>query len=401
MVLLKHFVIFAVHIRKSLNFKMAKRKSFLLNLIFILLYLSVFVACNDTNSYTISGNIKGVNHSDIYVVIRTDSTVLIDTIHIKSGKFKFKEQSENLQPVVIYMEKGNVWMTVWAKNRDNIFLTGDVNYPELILAKGGTVNDLLSEFKSTNRALIKGKSDLKDKILTNSKENNAMGAEVANAQFSSQIKNINQSLKGHVMDFIKLHPSSVASLVLIQDFLLDIESAKDLQSTLSLITGEAKEDELYHKLQTWSLKDQQTEVGNPAPDFSILSTKNDTIQLKTFKDKYLLLTFAASWSRLSKSDYSQWLNIRKTFPESKLGMLTISLDENESDWEDVAKDEGFTWTQVIDNAGWSSPMVSLYNVSEIPCNYLINKDKIIIGSKIPIDSIQSILTDTLKLKIKS
>ncbi|MDR2621664.1 MAG: AhpC/TSA family protein [Dysgonamonadaceae bacterium] len=380
---------------------MAKGKRYLLNLAFGLLCTLVFASCKDTDSYTIHGNIKGIENPDIYIVTQTDSTAWIDTIQSKAGKFKFKSTSENLEPVVIYMEKGNVWVTVWAKNGEEITLTGDANYPELVLAKGGETNNLLSDFKTRNRALIKEKGDLRDKILINSKENNDMGVEMASAQFSSQIKNIDQSLKKEVTDFVKLHPSSVAALVLIQDFLLDIENAFDIQPALSLITGEAKENELYAKLQTWSMKDLQTEVGKPAPDFDIISTKNDTVRLETFKDKYLLLMFTASWSPFCESDYPQWLTIRKDFSEKELGMLTISLDENKSDWEKLVKEKSFTWTQVIDNAGWSSAMVSLYNVSEIPCNYLIDKDKKIIGSKIPTDSIQSILTSKLKLKAKN
>ncbi|GHT64227.1 hypothetical protein AGMMS50239_21560 [Bacteroidia bacterium] len=380
---------------------MANVKKYILNPIVVLLCTLVFASCKDTNSYTINGNIKGIGSPGLYIVTRTDSAARVDTIQSKAGKFKFKGESESLQPVVVYMEKGNVWVTVWVKNGENITLTGDANYPELILAEGGKINDLLSDFKTEHKNSIKEKGDLRDKILTNSKENNVTGAEIANVQFLSQIKNIDQSLKGHVMDFIASHPSSIASLVLIQDFLLDIENASDIQPALSLISGEAKENDLFAKLQTWSMKDRQTEVGSPAPDFNLLSTKNDTIRLETFKNKYLLLTFAASWSQFCEPDYPEWLAIRKAYPEKELGMLTISLDENKSDWEKLVKEKGFTWAQVIENAGWSSAAVSLYNVSEIPCNYLIDKDNKIIGSKIPIDSIQSILTDTLKLKTKN
>jgi peroxiredoxin len=377
---------------------MAKGKRYLFNLIVALLCAFVFVSCKDTNSYTINGNIKGIESADIYIATHTDSITGMDTVQSKAGKFKFKSASESLQRVVVYMEKGKVWVTVWAKNNDHITLVGNVNYPELILAKGGEVNNLLAAFKTAHKMAIQEKGDLRDKILRNSKENNLEGAEIANVQFLSQIKNIDRLLKVHVMDFIESHPSSIASLVLIQDFLLDMENAADIQPALSLITGEARENDLYTKLQTWSLKDQQTEVGSPAHDFNLLSTTNDTIRLETFKNKYLLLTFAASWSQFCEPDYPEWLAIRKAFPEKELGMITISLDENRSDWETLAKEQGFTWTQVIENAGWSSAMISLYNVSEIPCNYLIDKDQKIIGSKIPIDSIHSILTKELKDK---
>lgn len=375
---------------------MIAKKNHLLNPIFVPLCMFVLVSCKDTNSYTIHGNLKGVKTPELYIVTRPDSVFQIDTILSKAGKFKYKSKSETLQPAVVYMEKGNIWVTVWAKNGENITLTGNINYPELVLAKGGEVNDLLSDFKITNKTLIQKKGDIRDKILANYKENDATSAEIANAQFSSQIKNIDQTLKIHVMDFVKAHPASVASLVLIRDFLLDTENAADIRPALSLITGEARENKLYAKLQAWAEKDLQTEIGSPAPDFNILSIKNDTIRLETFKNKYILLTFAASWAPLCETDYAKWLSIRKKFPEKELGMLTISLDENKADWEKLAEEKGFTWTQVIDHAGWSSSMVSLYNVSELPCNYLIDKDKKIIGSKMPIDSIQAILT---KLKI--
>ncbi|MDR2690708.1 MAG: AhpC/TSA family protein [Dysgonamonadaceae bacterium] len=372
---------------------MTAKKIHLLNLVFIPLCTFVFVSCKDTNSYTIHGNLKGVETPELYIVTRPDSVFQIDTIRSKAGKFKYKSKSEILQPAVVYMEKGNIWVTVWAKNGENITLTGDVNYPELVLAKGGEVNDLLSDFKITNKALIKKMGDIRDKISANHKGNDAASAEIASAQFSSQMKNINQALKIRAMDFVKAHPASVASLVLIQDFLLDTKNAAGIRPALSLITGEARENEMYAKLQEWVEKDRQTEAGSPAPDFSILSVKNDTIRLETFKNKYVLLTFAASWSPLCETDYAKWVSIRKKFPEKDLGMLTISLDENRADWEKLSEEKGFTWAQVIDHAGWSSSMVSLYNVSELPCNYLIDKNKTIIGSKMPIDSIQTMLTE--------
>jgi peroxiredoxin len=377
---------------------MTKGKKHLLNLIFALLCSFIFASCKDTDSYTIHGNLKGIENPELYIVARQDSIIQIDTILSKDGKFKFKSKSEILQPLVIYLEKGDVWITVWAKNGEKIVISGDINYPELVLAKGGEVNDLLSDFKTKNRDIIKERGGIRDKISDSSTENNAASSEITSAQFLSRLKNIDQALKIKAMDYVKSNPTSIASLVLIQDFVLDIDKASDIQPALSLITGEARENELYAKLQAWSVKDRQTEVGSPAPDFNIMSAKNDTISLETFKNKYLLLTFAASWSPFCESDYAKLLSIRKNFSKKELGMLTISLDENKADWEELAKEKKFTWTQAIDNEGWSSAMVSLYNVSELPCNYLIDKDKKIIASKISTDSVFSVLSKKLKVK---
>jgi peroxiredoxin len=377
---------------------MTAKRHYPLNLLFTSLCVLVFFSCKHADSYTIHGNLTGVETPEIYIVTRPDSTLQIDTVLSKAGKFKYKNQSATLQPAVIYMEKGTVWVTVWTKNGENITLTGDVNYPELVLAKGGEINNLLSGFKTANRDLIKKKSDIQDKIPAQSEENAPANTPVnanVNAQCLSQIKNIEQTLKIHAIDFIKSHPASVASLVLIQDFLLDTDNAADILPALSLITGAAQENSLYAKLQAWAVKDLHTEAGSPAPEFSIVGARNDTVRLETFRDRYLLLTFTASWSPFCKTDCRKWLSVRKRFPEKELAILTISLDENKADWEKFAEETGFTWTQAIDNAGWSSSMVALYNVSELPCNYLIDRNGIIIGSKLPVDSIQTILTQLI------
>jgi peroxiredoxin len=351
----------------------------------------IFVSCKDLNSYTIRGEIAGLESAEIYVVTTDSSTFRNDTIQSKKGKFRFNAVSETLEPVVIYMENGNVWITIWAQNGEKISLSGDVNYPELITVQGGEVNNLLTTFKNENKEILKERRELKDKISANANQSGELSAEVAGSQLSSKIKNLDQLLKMRAEDFVKKYPNSVASLVLIEDYILDIDDASSIQSVLSLITDPAKENELFEKLQVWSLKDKLTDVGSPAPDFSVIDTKNDTITPETFKGKYLLLTFAATWCPFCEPDYPKWVDIRKKFSEKKLGFLIISLDENGDSWKKLAEEKKIKGTQVIDNAGWASSMVSLYNVSEIPCNYLIDKENKIVGSKIPIDSIRTLL----------
>jgi peroxiredoxin len=360
--------------------------------------LLIFAHCKDSNSFAVTGKIENLENKDIYLVSQANSSSTVDTIHTKDGKFSFKSVSETSEPYVIYMEGGNTWVTFWAKNKEKISLEGDVNYPELVTIKGGEINDLLTLFKTANKDLIKEKRDLLNKISDNTQQINKLSAEANDSHFSSRTKNIDQQLKLRAKAFIQEHPASIASLVLIQDFVMDTDNASDIQSSLSLIEGEAKENALFQKLETWSIKDQLTMVGQQAPLFSIIDTKNDTITLDNFKNKYLLLNFAASWCALCDDDYAEWSNIRKTFSKDTLEILTVSLDENIGNWKKMAEDKKISWTQTIDNMGWASQMVSLYNVSEVPTNYLIDRDGKIIGSKIKTDSIRVLLEKEVRIK---
>jgi peroxiredoxin len=361
------------------------------NSIRLLLLALIAVSCGDKNSYTLEGNIKGLQNPKIYVV--TGESLQFDSIQAKSGKFAYRGVSKTVEPLLLFMGNKNTGIPVWVQNGETFSVTGDANYPEMMMVKGGEINKLLSGFKKDNLSSIKEKCDLTDKLSSES------GININNAQLSSQLKNADQILKSRAQDFVAAHPASVASLVLIQDYILDEKNACAIQPVLNQLTGDAKANPLYDKLNTLCTNDLHTKCGQPALNFKIKDTKNDTISLDTFKDKYLILTFAASQCELCKPEFDELLAIEKAFPAKELAILTISLDENKEDWKQLAKEKGINWTQAIDSAGWASEPASLYNVRALPCNYLIDKSGIIIGSKLRPDSIRAILKEKIKLKI--
>ena len=368
----------------------------IINFIYLVLFALIINSCKDNNSYTLKGNIEGLQKNEVYILSCED--LRVDTVLTKSGKFTYRGVSQTAEPLLIYMENKSVWFTLWVQNGEKFTITGDANCPEMMMVKGGEINKLLSEFKAENSSLIREKCELRDKLSAHSEHAIEPGINANSVQLSSQLKNINQILKTRAQDFVEAHPSSIASLMLIQNYILDIENTSDILPFLNLVTDEVKANPFYEKLFVRCLKDLKTKAGQPAPDFQLIDTKNDTINLETFKDKFLILMFASSQCEFCELEYTEFIDIQKSFPAKELALLTVALDENKEDWKKTAQEKGINWIQVIDSAGWASEMVSLYNVITIPCNYLIDKNGIIIGSKLYPDSIQAILREKLKTK---
>jgi len=363
--------------------------------IYLLFFALIVISCENENSYVLNGNIEGLQkNSDLYILSGPD--LHVDTIKARSGKFTYRGISKTVEPLKIYMDSMNVWFTLWVQNGEKYSLTGDANCPEMMTAKGGEINKLLSEFKTANSSLIKEKCELRDKLSARSEQSAESGTSINNTQLSSQLKNVDRILKTQAQDFVEAHPSSIAALVLIQDYILDIKNASEIQPFLDLVTDDVKANPLYKKLYARCLKDLQAKVGQPALNFKLRDIQNDTVSLETFKNKYLILTFASSRCELCKPEYAELLAIRKNFSTKDLAMLTVSLDENKEDWKELAQEYGINWSQVIDSTGWASEPASLYNVLSIPCNFLIDKEGIIIGSKLRPDSIQTLLNEKLK-----
>ena len=367
------------------------------HILLIFLTLMIF-SCEDNNSYILEGKIKKLQSHELYII--SEGSLRIDTIKAKfglfskTGRFTYKNTSQTAEPLLIKMENDKVWVTVWVENGEKIILKGDANYPELILAKGGKINKLLTKFKTENFSLIKEKCELRDKMIARTENHEELNAS-NDSHLLFQIKNVDQILKTQAQNFVEHNPSSIAALVLIQDYILDIENASNIQPFLDILPEEVKANYLYEKLKMLSFKDLQTKVNQPALDFSIRNIKNDTISLDTFKDKYLILTFATSQCEFCVPDFTELINIKNTFSEKDLAILTVSLDESKENWKDFANQHEITWTQVIDSVGWDSEIASLYNVLSLPCHYLIDNKGIIIGSKLQVDSIQTILTEKL------
>ena len=181
----------------------------------ILLCILLFIACNkDKGQFVVEGDIVGASSPTVCFVTWLDNTPIIDTIYAKDGKFQFVASAETVKPVVIYFEKGTIWVTAWVKNGDKIRLKGDVNDPEQIQIRGNTINELLTEFKQCHK----------------------------NADA--------ETLVADVEAFVKTNPASIASLVVIQDYLLDHAQPETVAKCLEWIQSPAKESWLYTRLES-------------------------------------------------------------------------------------------------------------------------------------------------------
>jgi len=138
-------------------------------------------------------------------------------------------------------------------------------------------------------------------------------------------------------------------------------------------------------------KVRSVSVGSFSPEFEVVTLNNDTLTLDSFSGKHLLISFTASWCEFCENDHKELIKLRKNVSEDKLGMLTISLEDDKNAWKDILKKEKMEWYQSVDTTGWLSPMASLFNIIEIPANILIDNNKIIVGRDLPIDKIADLI----------
>ncbi|MDR1526158.1 MAG: DUF4369 domain-containing protein [Dysgonamonadaceae bacterium] len=195
---------------------------------YILVGALLLAACRDEKNYLLEGNITGLVDPVLYIDPSGNRGIRMDTVFAKDGEFQYKASSDSIQPVLIFMEDGSVWMTVWVQNGQVVEIAGNAEYPELIAFNGNEINDLLTQFRQDNWAIIKERNDTND---------------------AKRRKELMQILIRNSQVFIREHPYSIASLVLIQDYLMESEDLSVVTDALSLIESPAKDCALYKRLR--------------------------------------------------------------------------------------------------------------------------------------------------------
>jgi peroxiredoxin len=359
-------------------------------LLYILLVSSVtFFSCEQKGAYLITGKFQHL--SDTLVFIINNSERKTETVVCEDNQFVIKGYTDSLTYLFVYASDFNTWLDVWVNSQDQLVISGDIKYPDLIEVSGNAVNEKLSEFKRTNASLLREKRDLyymQQEVLDGNLEGNFSESDIV-----AKISNINHQLKEKADVFVRNNPNELASVVLLRDYLVDVEDVEKLEEYLSLLQSPVTESEIYQQISDLAQRVIQTFVGSLAPEFEIIDVKGDTAQLSDYKDEYLLLTFAASWCDVCRKDNKELVKVYEKYRKKGLKMLTISFDENRKDWQDAAKEDNIGWRQAIDTHGWGAQMLELYNISTIPSNFLIDKSGTIICKNLYEDELMKKLED--------
>ncbi|MFN5427984.1 MAG: peroxiredoxin family protein, partial [Bacteroidota bacterium] len=120
------------------------------------------------------------------------------------------------------------------------------------------------------------------------------------------------------------------------------------------------------------------------------------ISLKSFRGKYVLVDFWASWCGPCRQENPTVVAAFNRFKDKNFTVLGVSLDDNKAKWLKAIQDDKLAWTHVSDLKQWESIVVSLYQFQGIPYNVLIDPDGKIIASELRGDDLEKMLASVLK-----
>lgn len=122
------------------------------------------------------------------------------------------------------------------------------------------------------------------------------------------------------------------------------------------------------KLASW--------IGKKAPDFSLPDINGRQVKLSSFRGRYVLVDFWASWCGPCRNENPNVVNAYQRYKDKNFTVLGVSLDRPgaKEQWMKAIRDDKLDWTHVSDLQFWNSPVVPLYGLEGIPFNVLVDPD---------------------------
>ncbi len=392
------------------------------NLLYGAIFLGVLVACQREPGYKITGSVPGT--PDGMKVYLYNWNTPVDSGVVKGGKFVLTGKVDvpvryqlwvDLSPDKnVEYEKDMRGSDIFVDNTDIRYETPSIDslasrmsfhrkeVKGKVLITGSPVHDLYLKYKEKIRPYSNRSSEAWNEYLKvyhipaldgvfNTREGLALAREMQEAQ---------KEMKKIQWDFITGNPTSPVSIDIAQNMMYSSKLSKaEMDKLLQAIEPSLHNPPAYKGLQKSMEEFYPEAIGEKFKDMEVGNEEGKTVHLADYvkPGQYNMVEFWASWCGPCRGEIPHLRHVYEAYGkgENAFNMISVSIDDKESDWKKALKEENMKWIQLCDLKGWKGEVINKYKIQGVPFCLILDKEGRIIDHGVRGSELDLVLIDLL------
>lgn len=336
--------------------------------------------------FIVKGNVAGIADGKVQIVNMGEEHAVIASDSIKNGVFSLSGTvtepnlyflvMSNEQPQYIYLENKPITITGSKADIKNIKIEGSQSHTDFV------------EFNKIFNPLI---AELNGFAALIQKEENEKKKEDLFKKYDSVVKKVD----AEVGNFVAAKKSSFVSAFLLSVSAQVLADPIALEQRFNTLTEEVRNSEIGKSLASSIAYFKVGAVGTDALDFTQNDVDGKPVKLSSFKGKYVLLDFWASWCKPCRQENPNVVKVYNQFKNKNFTVLGVSLDQTKDAWVKAIQADKLAWNHVSDLQQWNNAVAQMYHIQSIPGNFLIDPNGKIVARDLRGEDLEKKLCELL------